>query len=69
VLLDELIARPIESGDELSNANTIILMGKIRDGAKIRRALYVAKHRGSACREEIVPYEITEQGLVLQEPL
>lgn len=69
VLLDELIARPIESGDELSNANTIILMGKIRDGAKIRRALYVAKHRGSACREEIVPYEITDTGLVLQDPL
>lgn len=66
VLLDELISRPIESGDELSNANTIILMGKIRDGLKMRRALYVAKHRGSACDENIVPYEITETGLKLQ---
>jgi KaiC/GvpD/RAD55 family RecA-like ATPase len=65
VLLDELLCRPIESGDELSNANTIILMGKIRDGLKMRRALHVAKHRGSACDDGIVPFEITEQGLVL----
>lgn len=65
VLLDELLCRPIESGDELSNANTIILMGKIRDGLKMRRALHVAKHRGSACVEDIVPFEITDRGLVL----
>ncbi|MDX1968680.1 MAG: recombinase RecA, partial [Planctomycetaceae bacterium] len=65
VLLDDLLNRPIESGDELSNANTIILMGKIRDGLKMRRALHVAKHRGSACEESIVPFEITEQGLQL----
>lgn len=65
VMLDDLISRPIESGDELSNANTIIFMGKIRDGLRMRRALYVAKHRGSACEESIVPYEITEQGLTL----
>lgn len=66
VMLDQLLGRPIESGDVLSNANTIILMGKVRDGNKMGRALYVAKHRGSACREEIVPYDITETGLVLQ---
>lgn len=65
VLLDELLCRPIESGDELSNANTIILMGKVRDGLKMRRALHVAKHRGSACDDEIIPYEITETGLTL----
>ncbi|HET6423540.1 MAG TPA: ATPase domain-containing protein [Planctomycetaceae bacterium] len=65
VMLDDLLGRPIESGDELSNANTIILMGKIRDGLKMRRALHVAKHRGSACDESIVPYEITDRGLVL----
>ncbi|MBI1345997.1 recombinase RecA [bacterium] len=65
VMLDDLISRPIESGDELANANTILLMGKIRDGLKMRRALYIAKHRGSACEESIVPYEITEQGLKL----
>jgi KaiC/GvpD/RAD55 family RecA-like ATPase len=65
VLLDELLCRPIESGDELSNANTIILMGKVRDGLKMRRALHVAKHRGSACSDGIVPFEITEHGLTL----
>ena len=58
VMLDDLLARPLESGDVLSNANTIILMGKIREGSKMGRALYVAKHRGSACDESIVPFEI-----------
>lgn len=65
-MLDDLITRPIESGDVLSNANTIILMGKTRDGNKMGRALHVAKHRGSACDESIVPYQITETGLELK---
>ena len=51
--------------DVLSNANTIILMGKTREGNKMGRALHVAKHRGSACEESIVPYQITETGLQL----
>lgn len=67
VMLDDLLSRPIESGDELSNANTIILMGKIREGSKMKRALHVAKHRGSACDDAIVPFEITEQGLIVGE--
>lgn len=62
-MLDELIARPIEQGDVLSNANTIILMGKQHDGSRLGRALYVAKHRGSACTDEIVPYHIDDQGI------
>jgi hypothetical protein len=49
----------------LSNANTIILMGKTKADGKMGRALYVAKHRGSACLEEIVPYTIDASGLVL----
>ena len=65
VLLNELLSRPIESGDVLSNANTIILMGKVRDESKMSRALYVAKHRGSACREDIVPFTIIDKGLIL----
>lgn len=65
VMLDDLLSRPIESGDELSNANTIILMGKIRDGSKMKRALHIAKHRGSACDDSIVPFEITERGIVI----
>lgn len=65
VMLDDLLSRPIESGDELSNANTIILMGKIREGSKMKRALHVAKHRGSACDDSIVPFEITDRGIVV----
>jgi hypothetical protein len=65
VLLDELLCRPLESGDELSNANTIILMGRIRNGLTMRRALHVAKHRGSACAEGIVPFEIDAKGIEL----
>ncbi|TWU47924.1 RAD55 family ATPase [Rubripirellula reticaptiva] len=66
VMLDDLISRPIESGDVLSNANTIILMGKTRDGNKMGRALCVAKHRGSACDETIVPFTIDDGGIVLE---
>ena len=62
-MLDDLIERPIAEGDALSNANTLIYMGKIRDGNKIGRGIYIAKHRGSACAEEIVPYTINDDGL------
>lgn len=65
VMLDDLLTRQIESGDVLANANTIILMGKQKLEGKMGRALYVAKHRGSACDETIRPYEITETGLKL----
>jgi KaiC/GvpD/RAD55 family RecA-like ATPase len=65
VMLDDLLSRPIESGDVLSNANTIILMGKTREGSKMGRALHVAKHRGSTCGDDIVPFEVTETGLRL----
>lgn len=65
VMLDDLITRPIESGDVLSNANTIIVMGKTRKGNKMGRALHVAKHRGSGCDPMIVPYEITNTGIVI----
>ena len=63
VMLDDLISRPIQSGDVLSNANTIVLMGKTRNGDQMGRAIYVAKHRGSACEETILPYRITERGI------
>lgn len=65
VMLDDLIVQPIGEGDIFSNANTIILMGRTRDGGKLGRAFYVAKHRGSACSDEIVPYRITDDGLVI----
>ncbi len=63
VLLDELIARPVDSGDVLTNANTVILMGKTREANRMGRALCVAKHRGSACDDALVGYELTDRGL------
>lgn len=65
VLLDDLVAQPLGEGDIFSNANTILYMGRTRLDGKMGRALYVAKHRGSACGDEIVPYRITERGIVI----
>ncbi len=66
IMLENLISRPIESGDVFANANTIILMGKVREGTRMTRALHVAKHRGSACDDQIIPFEIQADGLHLQ---
>lgn len=63
--LEALVERPLDEGDLLANANTIIYMGKIREGTWFRRAMYVAKHRGSACTDELIPYRIAEDGLHL----
>ena len=62
-MLDELVARPLEEGDVLGNANTLVYMGKVRNGQRLANALYIAKHRGSACSDEILPYRITDDGL------
>jgi KaiC/GvpD/RAD55 family RecA-like ATPase len=64
-MLDDLISRPLDEGDVLSNANTLIYMGKMREGQRMTRGLYIAKHRGSACDERIVEYKIGERGLTL----
>ena len=64
--LDGLIERPLDEGDVLSNANTIIHLGKIREGTRFRRAMYVTKHRGSTCTDEIIPYAIDDRGLRLE---
>ncbi len=62
-MLDDLISRPLDEGDVLSNANTLVYMGKIRDGNRLGRGLYIAKHRGSACDERILEYTINDHGL------
>ena len=64
VMLEDLLAQPIGSGDIFSNANTIILMGRTRHDGRMGRALAIAKHRGSAHGDEILPFRITEAGLV-----
>jgi hypothetical protein len=62
-LLDDLIARKVGEGDIGASANTILLMGKRMGQGEVGRALYVAKHRGSACSDEIAGYTITARGL------
>lgn len=64
-LLDDLITRPLADGDPLAAANTLIYMGKIRDGSRLARGLFVAKHRGSACSDEIIRYRIDDGGIRL----
>jgi KaiC/GvpD/RAD55 family RecA-like ATPase len=64
-MLDEMLRRPLDEGDLLANANTIVQMGKIKDGNQICRALHIAKHRGSAASDQIVPFQITDHGLQL----
>jgi KaiC/GvpD/RAD55 family RecA-like ATPase len=63
VMLDELLTEPISQGDVFANANTIILMGRTRHDGRIGRALAIAKHRGSACGDEVLQYRIGEGGL------
>ena len=66
IMLDQLIERPLDEGDLLANANTIIYLGKTKthDG-RIGRGLHVAKHRGSACSDDIVPYTIGDRGVTV----
>lgn len=64
-LLDAMIDRSLAEGDLYAVANTVILMGRIREGNRVGRGLFVAKHRGSACGDEIVPYRIDDSGIVI----
>ena len=64
-LLDAMIEKPLDEGDLLAAANTVIYLGKIREGNKFRRAMYVSKHRGSVCPDEILHYDIDDGGLRL----
>ncbi len=64
VMLDEMMTLPINEGDIFSNANTILMMGRTKEPGRLGRALYIPKHRGSACSDAIHPYHITDRGLV-----
>lgn len=66
VMLEQLIEDPLGVGDVLAGANTIIYMGKTRRDDEIGRGLYIAKHRGSACSDRIIPFRIDEGGLVIE---
>ncbi|MEX2186191.1 MAG: ATPase domain-containing protein [Pirellulales bacterium] len=62
-MLEDLISRSLDEGDVLSGANTVILLGKIRQGTRIGRAMYIAKHRGSACADDVLPFAINDDGV------
>jgi KaiC/GvpD/RAD55 family RecA-like ATPase len=64
VMLEDLMTDPISSGDVFATANTIILMGRTRDQGRLGRAMVIPKHRGSECSDEIIPYRISDQGIV-----
>lgn len=67
VMLEDLMVQPFGQGDIFSNANTIILMGRTRRETTMGRGLFVAKHRGSACSDEVLNYRIDDRGLVLDD--
>jgi KaiC/GvpD/RAD55 family RecA-like ATPase len=64
--LDALVERPLDEGDLLTNANTVLYMAKIREGTKFRRAMVIAKHRGSRAADDILPYRIEAEGIRLE---
>ncbi len=64
-MLDQLMTRPLADGDLAAGANTIILMGRMLSEGRMGRALYIAKHRGSATDDRILPFSINDHGLVL----
>jgi len=66
VMLDELMTAPIGEGGIFATANTIIVMGRTREDGRFGRALAIPKHRGSVCSDDIVPYRISDEGLVFE---
>ena len=48
----------------MATANTIILMGLTRQDGRLGRAMVIPKHRGSACSDEIIPYSISDRGIL-----
>ena len=65
-MLDALVQRPLDEGDLVANANTVIYMGRTSAGGQFGRAMYVAKHRNSAATDRIIPFRIDHRGIELQ---
>jgi len=61
-MLEQLMQRPLADGDLVAGANTLILMGRVLESGRMKRALYIAKHRGSRCDDNIRVFEINDQG-------
>jgi hypothetical protein len=65
-LLDDLIAKPIPPGDLFADASTIIYLGRTQEDGRVGRSLHVAKHRGSACGDSILPFRMSDRGLIFE---
>lgn len=64
-MLEPLMTQPLADGDLAAGANTVILLGRVPQGQSVGRAMFIAKHRGSYARQDIIPFEIDDQGIQL----
>lgn len=60
--LHQLIAAETMEDDLTTNATTVILMGRLPGAERVERGVFVLKHRGSWCSEEIARFRITREG-------
>lgn len=65
-MLEPLLEKPLDNGDLLAVANTLIFMGRVRREGGFSRAMAIAKHRGSPCSESFLPYTIGGHGLQME---
>lgn len=62
-MLEQLMTEPLSDGDLAAGANTVVLMGRQLVDGSMKRALYIAKHRGSYADQRIIPFEIDDAGI------
>lgn len=61
--LHQLIAAQTMDDDLTTNATTVLLLGRLPGADRVERGLFVLKHRGGWCSDEIVRFTITAEGL------
>lgn len=61
--IEQLIASETQEDDLTANATTVLLLGRVLDGPRVRRAAFVLKNRGRPCSDELTFFEITDAGL------
>lgn len=61
--IEDLIRAQTQEDDLTTNATTILLLGRLMDGPKVRRAAFCLKNRGHRCADEMVFFEVTDEGL------
>ena len=61
--LRQLIAAQTMEDDLTTNATTIILMGRLPSDDRVERGVFILKHRGAWCSDDIVRFKITGEGL------